>query len=285
VFGQGDPGGRSREIAVSTNPAASRAIFCGVTFLDQPLDIGAPMATSRFVRSSILVCGFCSLGLQIRAQDSRVDVDEFFKDTYAKVAKLDTSTNEELTRKATMPEKIPELPAKFRFEEAWQAGNKCGTVALYVVLSLEGYTVTYDEVDQLLPDHPEGSSMAELQSAAAKFGVELRPVKVTLEELRTLPMPCIVHWSIRGQKADPAGHFDVLVQHAEGFGFDFVNTTHCLLTRMPYISVAPQFDGYALVPVHGRASKQSRLEIALWVLLGTVITANLGYAAFLFRTR
>lgn len=242
------------------------------------------MNISRALSLGLLLIGFCTgIDLASGQEEAGVNVDEFFQDAYQKVAKLDRSTKEELKRPVTLPDQLPDLPERFRFEETWQDGTKCGAVALYVVLSMEGSYVSYQQVDDALPDHPEGNSMAELQNAAAKFGLELRPVVVTPEELRKLPMPCIVHWSIRGQKSNPAGHFDVLLQHADTVGYDIVNTTHCMLGRIPYHNVAPQFDGYALIPV--RTGSQYSWSGMLWILLGTVVVANLAYAGYLFLMR
>jgi len=254
----------------------------GLLFLVE--HVGVPSMNTFRVLSLSVLFGVCCAGLDpASGQESRVDVDEFFKDAYQQVAKLNSSSKEELKRPVTMPDKLPDLPEKFRFEETWQDGTKCGAVSLYVVLSLEGSYASYQQVDEALPDHPEGNSMAELQNAATKFGLELRPVVVTPEELRKLPMPCIVHWSIRGQKSNPAGHFDVLLQHADDFGYDIVNTTHCMLGRIPYHNVAPQFDGYALIPV--RAGHQYSWSGILWILVGAVVVANVAYAGFLFLTR
>lgn len=214
---------------------------------------------------------------QREAKAAPTDVDKIFEEAYKQVLEKQEKPAPDI-KQLNLPSNIRQLPQKYRLEQPWQGGTKCGPVALYLMIALQGREVRFEDVCKHLPEHADGSSLDELQQAGAHYGLKLRAVQVTPEQLKTLPMPCIVHWTIHGQSEQLVGHFDVLLRHIDGVGYDGVNTTHCLLTRYGYQSVAPQFDGYALI-----LDKDSDFVTAsLWTILGIVIVANVCYAAFLW---
>src|SRR5207302_1841696 len=109
------------------------------------------------------------------------------------------------------PEKMPELPAYLKVERSWQTGKKCGPVALFFLLRSHGIHVDLDEVVASVPIGEKGSSLADLQEAAARFGLKTRVVKVVPEELSGLPKPHIIHWATGGSEVT-GGHFDLVVR-------------------------------------------------------------------------
>lgn len=172
------------------------------------------------------------------------------------------------------PGRMPELPREFRFERPWQNGKMCGPVALYILLNLQGRVVSYEDVRGGMTVGADGTSMAALQDTAAQFGVRLRPVKVAADDLKTLPTPFLVHWMPTGD--DPStGHFDVVIGHVEGIGYDTVDTSQCLLKRINYSSASPQFDGYALILDRSDWGNQ-----LLWAAFYALLAGNLAFFTY-----
>jgi Peptidase C39 family len=81
----------------------------------------------------------------------------------------------------------------------------CGVNALFILLRLEGRSVTLDRLQSVLPArHPQGYSMAELAAAAGTLGLRLEGVRFTKGD-KALERPAIAFL-----KEANGGHFAVL---------------------------------------------------------------------------
>jgi hypothetical protein len=100
------------------------------------------------------------------------------------------------------PFEVPPSPAI----APWAESGRCGANCLYALLKLRGIPVEYEElVDLVAINGALGSSLEDLQNAAAKYGVELDARKVKPEELGSLPTPFILH--VDSLTGSGAGHF------------------------------------------------------------------------------
>ena len=171
------------------------------------------------------------------------------------------------------PEKVPELPAYLKVERSWQTGKKCGPVALYFLLRSHGRSVNLDEVIASVPISEKGSSLADLQEAAAHFGLKTRVVKVVPEELSSLPKPHIIHWATGGNDGT-GGHFDLVVREYKSTEFpseyEIIDTTSCIAQTVSAKNMGPRLSGYALIV----DPSSNRWYSAAWVLFGVLLAAD-----------
>jgi hypothetical protein len=81
----------------------------------------------------------------------------------------------------------------------------CGVTALFILLRLEGRSITLERVESALPPrHPAGYSMAELSAAAGSLGLPLEGVRLSQAD-KPLDRPAIAFVS-----GAAGGHFAVL---------------------------------------------------------------------------
>ena len=170
------------------------------------------------------------------------------------------------------------IPAEYRMERDWQQGERCGPVALFFLLRAENIRVTFDEVISTIQVTEKGTSMAQLQEAAAKFGLETDVIRFIPDEFEGVPAPFIVHWQGPGEQSGGKDHFDVVLRSDLQGGGVIVDTTNCAVTTLGSLqSIAARASGYALV-VRRRGPSAST---PLWAL-GGLVSINLGLFAYQF---
>lgn len=154
-------------------------------------------------------------------------------------------------------------PGRAAAEEETQPSHDCGTVALFVLLRLEGRPVTFEGVaDRLPPATPRGYSMAELRDAARGLGARLSGVKLHTEAGRAPERPAIAYLR-RGDVGHfvairPVGHTGTLVQVLdEGHDPEVLDAAALYASR--------EWTGLALVP--------SRAPWLAWAIAGAGLAA------------
>ena len=155
-----------------------------------------------------------------------------------------------VSRKVEDPPTLPALPSAFKLERGWQDGRSCGPVALYFFLRLQGQRVQLEDVIGSITTTEKGCSLTDLEAAATKFGVKMRAVKLTPEQLGELPTPAIIHYTTPGDRTKPVDHFDLLLGESEaddGTSFELIDTTNCIKYRQPANAIGPKMSGYALI--------------------------------------
>lgn len=84
----------------------------------------------------------------------------------------------------------------------------CGTQALAHVLRKKGKETEAREVMEMMPSSLNGNSIKDLKAIAEKYGVGIEGLKLTLVELRSVPLPAIIQ--INAKKDGDRGHYWVL---------------------------------------------------------------------------
>lgn len=158
-----------------------------------------------------------------------------------------TAGQVQVTPVEVAPNAATDVPDYLRLEQQWQGGSYCGPVSLYFLLRLHGKEVNYESVKSHFKLTDQGVSLADIQAVAAHFGLPTRIVSVVPEQVADLPLPAIVHWETRESGVRATGHFDVLVHHKEGTGFDLIDTSNCVLVSRDYKGLLPKLSGYSLI--------------------------------------
>lgn len=89
------------------------------------------------------------------------------------------------------------LPVVLQSETA-----ECGLACLAMIAAFHGYSVDLASLRRQYPISAHGSNLSQLSDIAGRIGLASRAVRVEMEELGELSLPCIIHWDIN--------HFAVL---------------------------------------------------------------------------
>ncbi len=74
---------------------------------------------------------------------------------------------------------------------------QCGAACLAMVGTSFGKPVSLRHADRLCGASKQGVSMLAISKSATELGLENATVKLTVEKLAEMPMPCILHWDQR----------------------------------------------------------------------------------------
>ncbi|WP_136468526.1 peptidase domain-containing ABC transporter [Flagellimonas onchidii] len=112
-----------------------------------------------------------------------------------------------------------------RFPHFLQRDNKdCGPICLKVIAKHYGKNISLEYLRTISETTRSGSNLKFLGAASEKIGFKSLAVKITIEELKQAPLPCILHWNqnhfvilykIRKNKffiSDPATRNEVIEQ-------------------------------------------------------------------------
>ncbi|KRD31533.1 ABC transporter [Lysobacter sp. Root916] len=81
---------------------------------------------------------------------------------------------------------------------------ECGLACLAMIAAHHGYAVGLRELRRRYPMSLKGAHLGQLIDTAAQLGLQGRPLRLELDELQRLRMPCILHWDLN--------HFVVLTR-------------------------------------------------------------------------
>jgi hypothetical protein len=171
-------------------------------------------------------------------------------------------------------------PVAPRDIDAWQTGPYCGANALFVMLRLNGISVSAEALRKEVPVADKGASMLDLKRTALRYGLPVDVFELDPPQLRNQPLPLIVHASLTD---DPMGHYATVVSFDEETVRLIDGTSEGLIT----VENAPfnrAFSGYALVQTGTPGS--SRLKGLLkWIccieaaaLAGATVVLWVSYA-------
>lgn len=77
-----------------------------------------------------------------------------------------------------------------------QADSKdCGPTCLKIIAKHYGKTINIQELRDLSETNREGSNLLNISDAAEKIGFRSLGVKLDLNNINEVPLPCILHWN------------------------------------------------------------------------------------------
>ena len=157
------------------------------------------------------------------------------------------------------------LPMMLQTEAA-----ECGLVSLAMIASYFGYQVGPTELRRRFGLSLKGASLKELIRIADEVGLASRPVRLDMDELPFVKMPCILHWDLN--------HFVVL--KSVGRKDAVIHDPAVGPRRVPLTEVSRHFTGVAveLTPTGGFETSQPPPRVRMRALLGRMhgITRSLG---------
>jgi len=140
--------------------------------------------------------------------------------------------------------------------------TECGLAALAMVASAHGLHLTLAELRHRYPASLRGTRLDELMRIAQQLQLRCRALRLEMQDLERLALPCILHWDL--------DHFVVLTA---------VGGRHVTLCdpatgarRMPRAELARHFTGVALElsPAPGFRPRRARPDIRLRQLTGRI---------------
>jgi len=136
--------------------------------------------------------------------------------------------------------------AKWDWRPWWRSKSDCGPVALYALLSLEGFAVDFKTLSTEIPLDPvRGCSLGDLRRAASTLGVPTETRFVNPNALAKLRMPFILHGNQSIE--NDFGHFVVVVAYdREKDLFAIVDPIRQSLNWGHGGSLRRDFSGYAM---------------------------------------
>ncbi|MDV5061990.1 peptidase domain-containing ABC transporter, partial [Vibrio diabolicus] len=137
---------------------------------------------------------------------------------------------------------------------------ECGLACLAMISNHFGYEVDMNSLRQRYPQTLKGATLEQLISIASELNLAGRAIKLNLEDLNKLKVPCVIHWDLN--------HFVVLKKVARkkviimdpAFGVRTLDIQH----------VGKHFTGIALelAPTHQFKKKDVRRTLSIPQLLG-----------------
>ncbi|CEE90598.1 Colicin V secretion/processing ATP-binding protein cvaB (fragment) [Xenorhabdus nematophila str. Anatoliense] len=73
--------------------------------------------------------------------------------------------------------------------------SECGLACIAMIAGYYGFNTDLLSMRKIFEVSKHGMSLREIVSVGEKLGLSSCPVRVELEELRSLSLPCILHWS------------------------------------------------------------------------------------------
>ena len=162
----------------------------------------------------------------------------------------------------------PRLPVLLQTEAA-----ECGLACLAMVSSHFGHRIDLANMRRRFSVSLKGATLKALMEMARALSLQARPLKLDLEHLADLRLPCVLHWDMNHFVVLKSVRADALVIHDPAVG-------ERRLTRAAF---AEHFTGVALElrPGEGFAKAQETQRFTLLSLMGRVTGLRRGLAQLL----
>ncbi|MCO8251330.1 peptidase domain-containing ABC transporter [Comamonas thiooxydans] len=149
------------------------------------------------------------------------------------------------------------LPVVIQTEAA-----ECGLVCLAMIASYHGYRADVTELRQRFSVSLKGMTLAQIMQIAQQLKLGTRALRLELNELENLSLPCLVHWEF--------DHF-VVVKSVNGRHVD-IHDPACGARRMALSDFSKKFTGIALElwPSADFQKKEAKPRIRLLGLMGKI---------------
>jgi ATP-binding cassette subfamily B protein RaxB len=140
---------------------------------------------------------------------------------------------------------------------------ECGVACLAMVSAWHGYKIDLPTLRGHFGVSQNGMSFARLIECAEAMHLSGRPVRLELDELSQLVMPCVLHWDLN--------HF-VVLKSVRGKVADIYDPARGIL-KLSFAEVNKHFTGIALElsPTHQFQKADARKKIYLFELIGRTV--------------
>ncbi len=162
----------------------------------------------------------------------------------------------------------PRMPVMLQTEAA-----ECGLACVAMVASFHGHEIDLPAMRQRFSVSLKGTSLKGLIAVAQALGLHARPLKLDLQHLSDLKLPCVLHWDMN--------HFVVL--HEVTANWVVIHDPAIGERRVAMKDVAEHFTGVALELTPGtdfRPQRETR-QIKLFELMGKVTGLRRGLVQLL----
>jgi ATP-binding cassette, subfamily B, bacterial CvaB/MchF/RaxB len=140
---------------------------------------------------------------------------------------------------------------------------ECGLACLAMVACAHGYETDLNNLRGKLSLSLKGMNLAQLMDAAAVIDMAGRPLKLELQELKDLQLPCILHWNLN--------HFVVLKEVAKRSIVIYDPATG--IRKVDMVVVSQHFTGVALelFPTQDFKQQENTQRVRLSDMLGRLV--------------
>jgi len=140
---------------------------------------------------------------------------------------------------------------------------ECGLACLSMILAYHGHHADLMHLRRRYSMSLRGASLKDLIRVADQTGLAARPVRIDLQELKSLNTPCILHWDINHFVVLKGFHRHKVIIHDPGVG----------VRKMPLSEVSRHFTGVAmeLTPIASFEPVQAAPSIRLHSLIGHMV--------------
>lgn len=135
-------------------------------------------------------------------------------------------------------------PSRAEDRAVWRSEHVCGLNCLFLLLRCTGESPDYLAMQETLLEEGRLTSLYDLNTAAARYGVGLRLAKLTPDDLRALPKPVIAHLDRVTPSGESAGHF-VVVTRADRDKVRYVDGTTAEAREVPWREFRRAWSGFA----------------------------------------
>lgn len=95
---------------------------------------------------------------------------------------------------------------------------ECGLACLAMIASFHGYQSNLNELRQRFSSSIEGCTLLDLMHLAEKLQLSSRPLRIEMEDLGALRLPCVLHWDLNHFVVLESVHRRHIVIHDPAFG-------------------------------------------------------------------
>lgn len=115
--------------------------------------------------------------------------------------------------------------------------NECGLACIAMLAQTQGFSLSLETLREVYPASDHGTSLVDLSTILANYGVATTPVLFEHHELNSLPLPAILHYG--------ANHF-VLLAYRKGNNVCVMNPA-IGQQWLPFSALKAEISGYALI--------------------------------------
>ncbi|NML15639.1 peptidase domain-containing ABC transporter [Azohydromonas caseinilytica] len=140
---------------------------------------------------------------------------------------------------------------------------ECSLACLAMVAGHHGAPCEISELRRRLCVSLKGANLKDLIAMAERTGFSARPLRLELDEMRALQLPCILHWDLNHFVVLKAVARDGIVIHDPAVG----------VRRLGFDVVSRHFTGVALelTPLNGFQTTQSQPRVRMRSMLGRMV--------------